>query len=97
MNDIINDIIYTCGMMTIFFIVFFIILGIILKIKEITYDAHQNSIELSNLNRKHKKARDDIREKVKEYSGSGNEVTQAYCDGFKDSLAILDALIESED
>lgn len=44
-----------------------------------------------------KQAREEIKKKVYEYSGSGNEVTQAYCDGFKDSLAILDKLIESED
>jgi len=43
-----------------------------------------------------KQAKEEIKKKVYEYSGSGNEVTQAYCDGFKDSLAILDKLIESE-
>lgn len=41
-----------------------------------------------------KKAREEIEKKAHEYSGSGNEVTQAYCDGFKDSLGILDKLIE---
>lgn len=34
--------------------------------------------------------------KIIEYSGSGNEVTQAYCDGFKHCLEILDNLTESE-
>jgi hypothetical protein len=42
-------------------------------------------------------ARLEISENMFRYSGSGNEVTQAYCDGFKDSLKILDKLIaESE-
>jgi len=44
-----------------------------------------------------KEARAEIEKKIHEYSGSGNEVTQAYCDGFKEDLAILDKLIaESE-
>jgi hypothetical protein len=44
-----------------------------------------------------KQARNEIWKKAYEYSGSGNEVIQAYCDGFKDSLKILDELIESEE
>jgi hypothetical protein len=44
-----------------------------------------------------KRAREEIWKNVYEYSGSGNEVTQAYCDGFKASLEILDKLIESEE
>lgn len=44
-----------------------------------------------------KKAREEISDRVYRYSGSGNEVTQAYCDGFKASLEILDKLIESEE
>jgi hypothetical protein len=40
-----------------------------------------------------KKAREEIRKKTYEYSGSGDETIQAYCDGFKDSLKILDKLI----
>lgn len=43
-----------------------------------------------------KKAREKIWKKAYEYSGSGDETIQAYCDGFKDSLKILDKLIESE-
>jgi len=52
--------------------------------------------ENQRVKEKIKQARKEIWEKVQEYSGSGNEVTQAYCDGFKDSLAVLDKLIESE-
>ena len=45
-----------------------------------------------------KQARKEIADRVYRYSGSGNEVTQAYCDGFKASLEILDKLIaESEE
>jgi hypothetical protein len=33
-----------------------------------------------------KQAREEIRKKTYEYSGSGDETIQAYCDGFKDSL-----------
>lgn len=44
-----------------------------------------------------KQAREEIWKNVYEYSGTGDEVLQAYCDGFKASLAILDRLIESED
>jgi hypothetical protein len=45
-----------------------------------------------------KKAREEIWKNVYEYSGSGNEVTQAYCDGFKASLNIIDKLFsESEE
>ena len=40
-----------------------------------------------------KQAREEIRKKTYEYSGSGDETIQAYCDGFKDSLKILDKLI----
>lgn len=54
-------------------------------------------IEIISLD-KVKQAREEIWKNVYEYSGSGNEVTQAYCDGFKSSLAILDKLIsESEE
>jgi len=49
-------------------------------------------IEIISLD-KVKQAREEIWKNVYEYSGSGNEVTQAYCDGFKSSLAILDKLI----
>jgi hypothetical protein len=42
-------------------------------------------------------ARLEISENMFRYSGSGNEVTQAYCDGFKASLKIIDKLIESEE
>lgn len=63
------------------------------KLKRILERGMQKSIPLAKV----KQAREEIQEKVQEYSGSGNEVTQAYCDGFKDSLAILDKLIaESE-
>lgn len=52
------------------------------------------AISLDNV----KKARKEIADRVYRYSGSGNEVTQAYCDGFKASLEILDKLIaESEE
>lgn len=45
-----------------------------------------------------KQVRGKISDRVYRYSGSGNEVTQAYCDGFKASLEILDKLIpESEE
>lgn len=43
-----------------------------------------------------KHTREEIWKNAYEYSGSGNEITQAYCDGFKASLKILDKLIESE-
>lgn len=41
-----------------------------------------------------KQARKEIADRVYRYSGSGNEVTQAYCDGFKASLEILDKMME---
>lgn len=45
-----------------------------------------------------KQAREEIWKNVYEYSGTGNENLQSYCDGFKASLKILDKLItESED
>ena len=44
-----------------------------------------------------KQAREEIWKNTYEYSGSGNEVIQAYCDGFKASLKIIDKLIESEE
>lgn len=45
----------------------------------------RNAKLLSKIN----KARAEILKNVYEYSGSGNEVTQAYCDGFKVSLEII--------
>jgi signal transduction histidine kinase len=63
------------------------------EIKEVSEIPLINAIPLDKV----KKAREDILKKAYEYSGSGNEVTQAYCDGFKNSLEILDKLIaESE-
>lgn len=56
-----------------------------------------NEVANEEWTNKVKQAREDIWKKVQEYSGSGNEVTQAYCNGFKDSLAILDKLIESDE
>lgn len=44
-----------------------------------------------------KQAREKIFDRMYKYYGSGNEITQAYCDGFKDSLKILDKLLESEE
>lgn len=57
----------------------------------------EGSIEVVSLD-KIKKVREEIWKNCYEYSGTGNEVVQAYCDGFKNSLKILDKLIEeSED
>ncbi len=44
-----------------------------------------------------KKAREEIEKKIHEYCGSGNEVTQAYCDGFKSSLAIINKVMEESE
>ena len=64
------------------------------ELKQILKKGMQKSIPLDQI----KQVRDEMQEKIHEYSGSGNEVTQAYCDGFKDSLAILDNLTaESEE
>lgn len=41
-----------------------------------------------------KQAREKTVEKVCMFSGSGNENTQAYCDGLKAGLEILDKLME---
>lgn len=41
-----------------------------------------------------KQAREKMWKNVYEYSGTGDEVLQAYCDGFKASLQIMDKLIE---
>lgn len=60
MSEILNEIVFICGEMFIFFIGCTIIGAIILKIKEITYDAHQNLIELNNLKRKCKEVREEI-------------------------------------
>lgn len=43
-----------------------------------------------------KEAREKIWRNVYEYSGTGDEVLEAYKRGFQDSLKILDKLIESE-
>ena len=90
MSEIINDIIYGCGVIFIFYIGCVIIFGIILKIKEITYDAHQNLIELHNLKRKFKKARDEIEKLDLNDYGDNLYQFQAKC------TEILDRLIESE-
>lgn len=87
MREIINDIVYWCGAIFITYIVVIIIGMIILKIKEITYDAHHNLMELNNLKRKCKKAREEIENLPVEYS--------TLIDGEK-VLSILDKLIESE-
>lgn len=44
-----------------------------------------------------KKVREEIWKNVYEYSGTGNEVLEAYKREFQDSLKIIDKLIESED
>lgn len=54
-------------------------------------------LEVAEALDKVKQAREEISENVFRYSGSGNEITQSYCDGLKASLEILDKLIESED
>lgn len=41
-----------------------------------------------------KQAREKTVEKVCMFSGSGDEITQAYCDGLKAGLEILDKLME---
>ena len=41
-----------------------------------------------------KQVREEMRKNVYEYSGTGDEVLQAYSDGFKASLQIIDKLIE---
>ena len=87
MSEILNDIVYYCGVVFITYIVVIIIGIIILKIKEITYDAHQNSIELSNLRRKCREVKKEIENLPVEYS--------TLIDGEK-VLSILDKLIESE-
>lgn len=49
-----------------------------------------NAISLDKV----KQAREEIWKNVYEYSGTGDEVLQSYCDGFKASLQIIDKLIE---
>lgn len=66
-------------------------------IKALQYDRRQYEKGKADMIEKINLARKEISEKALLYSGSGNEVTQAYCDGFKASLKILDKLIESED
>ena len=44
--------------------------------------------------KKVKQAREKMWKNVYEYSGTGDEVLQAYSDGFKASLQIIDKLIE---
>lgn len=44
-----------------------------------------------------KKVREEIWKNVYEYSGTGNEVLEAYKREFQDSLKIIDKLIESEE
>lgn len=55
--------------------------------------ANQDAMEYGGMYRellsKIDKARAEILKNIYKYSGSGNEVTQAYCDGFKDSLEIV--------
>lgn len=41
-----------------------------------------------------KQAREKTLKKVRMFSGSGTEITQAYCDGLKAGLEILDKLME---
>lgn len=36
----------------------------------------------------------ELARKITKYSGSGEEVIQSYCDGFKDSLGILNVALE---
>ncbi len=91
MSGILNVIIYFCGATFICWCVCIIIGMIILKIKEITYDAHQNSIELHNLKRKCKKAREEIENLNLNDYGDNLYQFQAKC------VEILDKLIESED
>lgn len=55
--------------------------------------ANQDAMEYEGMYRellsKIDKARAEILKNIYKYSGSGNEVTQSYCDGFKDSLEIV--------
>lgn len=90
MSEILNDIIYWCGVIFIFYIGCVIIGMIILKIKEITYDAHENLIELSNLRRNCKKARKEIENLNLNDYGDNLYQFQAKC------IEILDKLIDSE-
>lgn len=62
------------------------------------YERRDDLYQHTEIQDKVNQAKKEISNKVLKYSGSGNEVTQAYCDGFKDSLKILNNLIkESED
>ena len=88
MSEILDSIVYACGAVFICWCGLIIIGAIILQIKEITYDAHQNLIELNNLKRKCKKAIKEI-ENISTYDGI--YIDRAYV------LEILDKLIESED
>jgi len=64
------------------------------ELEKILRKGIQPSISLEKV----KRAREELSNRVYDYSGSGEEITQAYCDGFKDSLKILDKLIsESEE
>ncbi len=65
----------------------------VLRLGDLFHKANQNAMEYEGMYRellsKIDKVRAEILKNIYKYSGSGNEVTQAYCDGFKDSLEIV--------
>ena len=65
----------------------------VLRLEDLFHKANQNAMEYEGMYRellsKIDKARAEILKNIYTYSGSGSEVTQAYYDGFKDSLEIV--------
>ncbi len=94
MSEILNQIIYCSGAVFITYIVVIIIGVIILKIKEITYDAHQNLIELNKLKRKLKQTKEEIKNISIEVSTDYESYEMVET---AEVVAILDKLIESEE
>ena len=95
MSEILNNIVYFCGAIFIFWCGIGIIGIIILKIKEITYDAHQNLIELRNLKRKLKNVREEI-QKCVDMLSDDTVADLNMKSGLGIALEKIDKLIESE-